>query len=39
MMPPFAAERVRRKLNTTFPSANAAIKLLRGIGIVVETTG
>jgi len=39
MMPRFTVERVRQKLNTTFPTANAAIKLLCEIGIVAETTG
>ena len=39
MMPRFTVERVRQKLNTSFPTANAAIKLLRELGIVAETTG
>lgn len=39
MMPRFTVERVRQKLNTTFPTANAAIKLLCEFGIVAETTG
>ena len=39
MMPRFTVERVRQKLTTTFPTANAAIKLLSDLGIVVEMTG
>lgn len=39
MMPRFTVERVRQKLNTTFPTANAAIKLLCELGVVTETTG
>ena len=39
MMPRFTVERVRQKLNTSFPTANAAIKLLNALGIVTETTG
>ena len=32
-------ERVRRRLETTFPTANAAVSLLEDLGIVVELTG
>ncbi|MBI2318754.1 MAG: Fic family protein [Betaproteobacteria bacterium] len=39
MMPRFSVERVRQKLNTSFPTANAAVKLLCELGIVAETTG
>ncbi len=39
MMPRFTVERVRQKLNTSFPTANAAIKLFCELGIVAETTG
>ena len=39
MMPRFTVERVRQKLNTSFPTANAAIKLLSELGIVAEMTG
>ncbi len=38
-MPRFTIERVRQALDTTFPTANAAVKLLEGLGIVVELTG
>ncbi|WP_223300079.1 Fic family protein [Methyloversatilis sp. RAC08] len=39
MMPRFTIERVRQQLDTTFPTANAAVKLLETLGIVVELTG
>jgi Fic family protein len=39
MMPRFTIEQVRRKLDTTFPTANAAVKVLEDLGIVVELTG
>jgi Fic family protein len=39
MMPRFSIEQVRQKLNTTFPTANAAVKVLEDLGIVVEFTG
>jgi Fic family protein len=39
MMPRFTIEQVRQKLATTFPTANAAVKVLEGLGIVVELTG
>ena len=39
MMPRFTIERVRQQLNTTFPTATAAIKALEEIGIVMEMTG
>lgn len=39
MMPRFNVEQVCHKLNTTFPTANAAVKLLENLGIVVEMTG
>jgi Fic family protein len=32
-------EGVRRALDTTFPTATAAVNLLEGMGIVTETTG
>ena len=38
-MPRFTVERVRQKLSTTFPTANAAVKLLEDLGIVTELTG
>jgi hypothetical protein len=39
MMPRFSIEHVRQKLDTTFPTANAAVKLLEDLGIVSEQTG
>ena len=39
MMPRFTIERVGQKLGTTFPTANAAVKSLEELGIVVEMTG
>lgn len=39
MMPRFTIEQVRQRLDTTFPTANAAVKVLEELGIVVELTG
>ena len=39
MMPRFTVERVRKALATSFPTANAAIKTLENLGLVVEMTG
>lgn len=39
MMPRFTIERVRQVLATTFPTANAAVATLEGLGIVTELTG
>lgn len=39
MMPRFSIERVRRELDTSFPTANAAVKVLEDLGIVTEMTG
>ncbi|WP_428421105.1 Fic family protein [Methylibium sp.] len=39
LMPRFTIEQVRRKLETTFPTATAAVKLLEELGIVTELTG
>jgi Fic family protein len=39
LMPRFTVEQIRQKLNTSFPTANAAVKLLQKLGIVSETTG
>ena len=39
MMPRFSVEHVRRRLETTFPTASAAVKLLEYLGIVAELTG
>ena len=39
MMPRFTAEHVRQQLQTTFPTASAAIRSLQDAGIVTELTG
>jgi Fic family protein len=39
MMPRFTVERVRQELNTTFPTASAAVRILEDLGIVREVTG
>lgn len=39
MMPRFTIERVRQELGTSFPTANAAVKVLQDLGIVTELTG
>ncbi|TCV90555.1 Fic family protein [Sulfurirhabdus autotrophica] len=39
MMPRFTIERVRQKLDTSFPTANAAVKTLEELGVVTELTG
>jgi Fic family protein len=39
MMPRFSVENVRQRLETTFPTASAAVKLLEDLGIVAELTG
>ena len=39
MMPRFTIERVRAQLDTTFPTAAAAVKVLEDLGIVAEMTG
>lgn len=39
MMPRFTIERVRQQLDTTFPTATAAVKALEDLGIVAEMTG
>lgn len=39
MMPRFTVERVKQKLATTFPTANAAVRTLCDLGIVAEMTG
>lgn len=39
MMPRFTVERARRQLETTFPTANAAVQVLEQLGVVVEVTG
>lgn len=39
MMPRFTIERVRQQLDTSFPTATAAVKVLEALGIVTEMTG
>jgi len=39
MMPRFTVERVRQQLETTFPTANAAVQVLEQLGVVAEVTG
>jgi Fic family protein len=39
MMPRFTVEHVRQLLDTTFPTANAAVQTLEQLGVVVEVTG
>lgn len=39
MPPRFTVERLRQQLDTTFPTANAAVQVLEGLDIVVEMTG
>jgi Fic family protein len=39
MMPRFTVEQVRHRLETSFPTANAAVKVLEGLGIAVELKG
>lgn len=39
MMPRFGVEHVRQRLETTFPTASAAVKLLEDLDILVELTG
>jgi Fic family protein len=39
LMPRFSVEQVRERLQTTFPTAGAAVRLLEELGIVTERTG
>lgn len=39
LMPRFTVDRVRQKLQTSFPTASAAVKTLEDLGIVTEITG
>jgi Fic family protein len=39
LMPRFSVEHVRQKMNTSFPTANAAVRALEGLGLVTEITG
>ena len=38
-MPRFSIEQVRQRLDTTFPTATAAVKLLQDLGLLTEQTG
>jgi Fic family protein len=39
MMPRFSIERVRQRLDTSFPTATAAVRVLEDLGVVTELTG
>lgn len=39
LMPRFTIDQARQKLDTTFPTATAAVKLLQDLGLLVELTG
>jgi Fic family protein len=39
LMPRFTIEQVRQKLDTTFPTATAAVNLLQDLGMLTELTG
>lgn len=39
MMPRFTVDHVRQRLDTTFPTASAAVKVLEALGVVTEMTG
>jgi Fic family protein len=39
MMPRFTIEKVRQRLETSFPTATAAVRILEDLGIVTELTG
>jgi Fic family protein len=39
LMPRFTIEQARQKLDTTFPTATAAVKLLQNLGLLSELTG
>ena len=39
LMPRFTTQQVRQKLNSSFPTANAAVQRLQALGIVSELTG
>lgn len=39
LMPRFTVEQARQKLETSFPTANAAVSLLQALGVLSETTG
>ncbi len=39
LMPRFTIEQARQKLDTTFPTATSAVKLLQDLGLLTELTG
>jgi hypothetical protein len=39
MMPRFTIQAIRQQLDTTFPTATAAVMALQALGIVTEITG
>lgn len=39
MMPRFTIEKARQRLDTSFPTATAAVRILEELGIVTELTG
>lgn len=39
MMPRFTVERIRKSLETSSPTANAAVHVQEGLGIEAELTG
>lgn len=39
LMPHFTIEQARHKLDTTFPTAAATVKLLHDLGMLTELTG
>ena len=39
LMTRFTTQQVRQQLNTSFPTANAAVQRLQALGIVSELTG
>ncbi|MDR0274643.1 MAG: Fic family protein [Burkholderiaceae bacterium] len=39
MMPRFTVDHARRQLRTSFPTANAAVRMLQQLGVVAEVTG
>lgn len=39
IMPRFNVEQAKQKLDTSFPTANAAVSVLEALGVVVEVTG
>ncbi len=39
MMPRFTVDQVRQRLDTTFPTASAAVRVLEDLGVLTEVTG